>query len=142
MFHELPQWLLELYYTEHFQVCYKSLIVRLVIDYIPIVKRWGLMNEALDIFSLIWWGKFNFSSKYRGGGSILTLKGPHYGFKLSLVSRLGLRGQKILKISNPGKRTHLSNFVMFLTQKIVNLKLFSLFFTFQVLKILEIIKMK
>ena len=37
---------------------------------------------------------------HRGGGSILTLKGPLCGFKLSLVSRLGLRGQKILKISN------------------------------------------
>ena len=35
----------------------------------------------------------------RGGGSIFKLKGPRCGFKLSLVSRLGLMGQKILKIS-------------------------------------------
>ena len=36
---------------------------------------------------------------YRGGESIFKLKGPRCGFELSLVSRLGLMGQKILKIS-------------------------------------------
>ena len=41
----------------------------------------------------------NFGFKSRGGGSIFKLKGPRCGFKLSLVSRLGLMGQKILKIS-------------------------------------------
>ena len=40
-----------------------------------------------------------YSCIYRGGGSIFKLKGPRCGFKLSLVSRLGLMGQKILKIS-------------------------------------------
>ena len=40
-----------------------------------------------------------FSYILRGGGSIFKLKGPRCGFKLSLISRLGLMGQKILKIS-------------------------------------------
>ena len=44
-------------------------------------------------------GQSAFSAQTRGGGSIFKLKGPRCGFKFSLVSRLGLMGQKNLKIS-------------------------------------------
>ena len=59
---------------------FKSLSFSMITDFI-LVEKWRTLER-------------------RGGGSILTLKGARCGFKLNLVSRLSLRGQKILKISN------------------------------------------
>ena len=63
---------------------FKSLSFSMITDFI-LVEKWRTLER-------------------RGGGSILTLKGPRCGFKLSLVSRLSLRSQKILKISNSRTR--------------------------------------
>ena len=59
---------------------FKSLSFSMIADFI-LVEKWRTLER-------------------RGGESILTLKGPRSIFKLSLVSRLSLRGQEILKISN------------------------------------------
>ena len=72
--------------TYRFILCYFK-----VINTYSYIFTWSLSRYFLCLYQ---------SSDARGRGSILTLKGPRCLFKLSLVSRLGLRGQKSLKISN------------------------------------------
>ena len=61
--------------------------VESVVEVGPGSLGWPDLHHAISHVSL------------RGRGSIFKLKGPRCGFKFSLVSRLGLMGQKILKIS-------------------------------------------